>query len=249
MQKLIKTFKNSDFNIQIKLEEPFTLTGLDDNIPTLVNNEISNNINPTIDNELFKFKPSNNITYNFEFYSGTTYVNNYLGAGFTSNEINNLNLSYLKSFFLFIAYDNFDSQNQTKLSTNYKNIKPEQKSVVSSFTGNSNTEFTSIYIPKFYTGNTIYIKLLYYNAKLGKYQQFYNNNLSGSTTEEKLYFKINLNQIANTYTFQDGNNIIGKEINNPSFIENLNSNNGESENVEMLNYNEGSILGIDGKIN
>src|SRR5690606_30620749 len=104
------------------------------------------------------------------------------------------------------------------------------------------------YIPKYYTGNTIFLKLLYYNAKLGKYQQFYNLNNDSLLTEEKIFFEINIDRSNNTYSFVDGNTITAREINNPSFIENLNSNNGESENVEMLDYNEGLILGEDGKI-
>ena len=68
------------------------------------------------------------------------------------------------------------------------------------------------------------MKLNFYSAKSGKVYPFFNLANNAITTEEKMYFKLLLNQTTMEYSFvQSGATITAREIVNPSYFNLINS--------------------------
>jgi hypothetical protein len=176
-------------------------------------------VNPVTDGEERRFKmnpnPNPNITLHFYFYSVplTTYDNDtlnlgFVAAGFTVDEMNEISLNLLNSFFILDYYDTFDINSQTKIFTTYltkilvlpkvslfglNNVYIPKYTIGTS----SNNQLYRWYVPiSYFTGTTMtgYVKLSFFNAKTGKITTFFNNDNINLTTPEYLFFKAQLDR-------------------------------------------------------
>ena len=165
-------------------------------------------VNPVIDGEVRRFKlvptPTNDVLLQFQFYSPitTTYLNSFLFAGFTGDEIADSANDILNSFFILDFYDTSNINSQTKIFTTYltKLLVPVGGIYYSQYTigASTNNQLYRWYVPLSYinaqTGSTVigYVKFSFYNAKTGNITPFYNQDNESLTTPERIFFKAQL---------------------------------------------------------
>lgn len=210
-------FKGEDANIKINIGSTNNLNGNQDVINTLINNTSNSLINTPIDSETWKFKyhPNYNALMVFKF--GTAVYPSYTEAGFLNDEMKYNSSNYANSFFIMDFYDSYDENNQNKLMRSFLTIKDEYYSFFD--VGKEyqtldiiNNQISTLFVPQWvinnYTGNiyTIYVKFSFYNAKLGKMHQFYNNEFNTDTSSRKMYFEIRLMPSNKTWLFTDVDN-------------------------------------------
>jgi hypothetical protein len=208
-EKIKLTGNNISINFGISNEDNFL--GLQQEIDNHVEVVSVDLINPALDLEerRFKFPPATEyMTLSFDFYYQPTniYVNSFLFAGFTNNNINSKSDSFLNSFFILDYYDTFDENTQTKIFTTYLT----KLGSVPKYTISPLNQLFSLYVPISYTnvqtGSTVtgYSKLSFYNASYNSNNNvvlFYNDENANLTTPEKMYFKTVLNLTDNTWSF------------------------------------------------
>jgi len=196
-----------DVSIKFSLGSRDGFTGYQqeiDNLTQLTSNRL---INPAIDVETRKFKmsPDTPITkFNFGFYNGSSYGATYHYAGFTSHA-DQTSSAKQNSFYILDFYDTFDQYTQRKIFTTY--LTKLTSSSVSVYTVSSITsnQFYYWYVPQYYISEqssniiTGYVKLSFYNAKLGKTTLFYNNVNNSMSTAQRLYFTAQLNLANKTW--------------------------------------------------
>jgi len=203
-----------------------------------------------IDLEINKYTLISNVKFTFRFFNGSIYANNFISAGFTQDEINLSNKGYRYSYFLIQIYDSFDSKNQTLLHSGYIPIYlfPDENKTISEFQLQPNIkyyEFNNIYISNLFeleSNQELYTKFSFFNAKTGRLQLFFNNSFIGNT-EERVYFKININESDKTYSFNQSN-IICTQFLNEEFINKINDRN-KSENKSPI-FTQGDLFDING---
>lgn len=183
-------FKNTvgDKFIYFNINNSTDSTNKSDNINSFVEERKEININPIIDEELIRFKIKSGKTLKIypQFkYIDNTYSNNYINALFTRDEIVNRREVFTNSYYLFDYYDTISPDNQVNLSVNYvkadtKNVYTTQiinskiNTIFAELTFNKNnlfSEFNNINIPNNLLTTfpmTIYLKLSFFSAKLGK---------------------------------------------------------------------------------
>lgn len=201
-----------------------------------------------IDLDITKYRLSSNVNFIFNFYNNT-YNNDFISAGFTEEEINISNKSYRYSYILIQLYDNFNSKNQRLIHTGYIPIYlfPDKFNAI--FNINIFTkyfEFNNIYIPNIYNfinNQNIYFKFSFFNAKTGKLNLFFNQDITNNT-EEKMYFKSFLNTVDKTYYF-DNLNINCYQFLNEEFINKINERS-KTENKSPL-FTQGDLFNIEGE--
>jgi hypothetical protein len=229
-------------NLKISLSSSDNLIEYQQEIDRLTQFTTLDLVNPVTDGEERRFKlnpnPNADITLIFQFYStiALAYLNTFLYAGFTANEIINSSLSVLNSFFILDFYDTFDINSQTKIFTTYltKILAPTNGIYYSQYIigTSSNNQFYRWYVPLSYmkaqSGTTVtgYVKLSFFNAKTGKITTFYNADNASLTTPEYLFFKAQLDLVNKTWKFLTASypTITAKEvINNTLFADKVNN--------------------------
>lgn len=195
--KLIKTTNNDYFStvtngkgenviakvIPVFFGETTKNNGYSDLIREIYTNEKENNVNEVIDNETIKFnsadlngdRPNDSLKINFKFFSGGTYDESYLNAGFTQEELDNTRNNIKNSFYRVDFYDSADQKEQNFLFSEFLNV-------------NTNTQttqfpFTRLFFrkndSKFIEENTfvdLYFEVIFFNAKTGLRTNFLNVN-------------------------------------------------------------------------
>jgi len=213
-------YNNTKTNIQIPLINNIDFIGSD-----VVVNEDDISIDEFEDLDITKFKLSNILNLTFRFFN-FTFQPSFITAGFTENEIKISNKYFRYSYILIQLYDTFDSKNQTLLHTGYIPIYLFPNNQISTISINPNIrtyEFTNIYIQKnndIINNQTLFVKFSFFNAKTGKIILFFNQSILNNT-EEKLYFKINVNKNNNTYFFVNPN-IVADQYINEEYINRIN---------------------------
>lgn len=169
--------------IPIFFSESTKNNGYSDLIREIYTNEKENNVNEVIDNETIKFnsadlngdRPNNSLKINFKFFSGGTYAENYLNAGFTQEELDNTRNNIKNSFYRVDFYDSADQKEQNFLFSEFLNVG----------TNTQTTEFpfTRLFFrkndSKFIEENTfvdLYFEVIFFNAKTGLRTNFLNVN-------------------------------------------------------------------------
>jgi hypothetical protein len=128
-------------------------------------------------------------------------VFSFINAGFSQYEIENNTPTMLNSFFILDFYDTYNINTQTKIFSTYLTKIGNN----SQYTINVNSQLYNLCVPISYieqqTNSTVngYAKLMFYNAKNGKAVLFYNQDNVAFGTSEKMYFKIKLDLINNTW--------------------------------------------------
>lgn len=210
INKTIK-YNNIDLNIKFSLNELNGQVGYQQQINNEVTNTFQEIINPIVDGEVRRFKyTSSNVAVSLEyyFYSGSTtpqYNTSFTYAGFNNSELSTITANVLNSFFILDFYDTYDTYTQTKVFSSYlTKINNIPKYRIYNDTSN---QFYYLHIPQSYinaqTSSIVYgyVKYSFFNSKTGNIKLFYNYDNRNLTTPEKMYFKIKLDLINNTWTF------------------------------------------------
>jgi len=201
-------FTGRDIKIKIPLDSTNNLGGLQQSINDYIERETGLSINPITDGETFKYKSTTNRSITPYFYNGIGLGNSLEYAGFTPDEINNSNDVVTNSFYILQVYDTIVGENQTLLHNSYHNGY-EIEHISTTFLLKEGNEDSNFYIPEWYINENLnggeikfVIKLLFYNAKTGKLQIFYNRNKAINTTEDKIYYDGTLFLDDKTYTLE-----------------------------------------------
>lgn len=188
-----------DVSIKIPLSTNSDLNGLQQNIDTFKTRETGLSINDVIDGEKYRYISTKDVSIAVNFISGTSSTSSFLNAGFTESEMSN-NTSNVRnnSFFIFQLYDSTSTTNQTLLNNTYYNLY-NVNGVSSVLPFRRNNEYSNIYIPESFindnrnnTSISAYLKVLFFNAKIGKLQVFSNAFKNSITTEDRLYYDVTL---------------------------------------------------------
>ena len=219
IKKIIKT-KGQDLNIKLNLSSNNNLNGLQDSIDDFIIEETGLSLNNVKDGEKTRFTINGDSRiFNWKFSTGytTTGVQHtttitlpippfgtytfyhdtgnggFFDLGYLASEITGRTTTLLSSFFMIQIYDSDNSIKQNLLHTGYyngSNFLSSGNGLNTSFVISNDDEFSSLYIPKTYSGSTVYMKSLFYNAKTGKLQVFLYEPNESLTTESKLYSEI-----------------------------------------------------------
>ena len=244
MLKYNFVYKNQINNIQIPLKNDFDFLVTEDFISE--EDFVEKNF---IDLEINTYNLSSNVSFTFNFFINGLYFNSFLSAGFTQDEVNFLRKNFRYSYVLIQIYDTFDSKNQSLLHTGYIPVYlfPNKK-INTDFQIQPNVqnfEFNNIYISNEFNvvnNQLLFAKFSFFNAKTGKLLPFFNQSFP-ENTEEKLYYKININKFNKTYSFLNSQ-IICHQFLNEEFINRINERN-KTENKSPL-FTQGDLFNIDG---
>ncbi len=199
--------------ISILLENKNASVGEDQSFDTLTINNSIDIINPVIDVETYKFKINStgtNLQFNFHDLTRTEpkYDIVYKTTGFTNVVLQN-------SYFIMDIFDSFDIQKQTRLNRNYFTQLNPNNSQLSGLTSTfilSSTvsnQFNNVFIPKNYLDSNInneiilYCKFMFYDALNGKIVNFINQSKLNISTNDKMFFEINLNKSSRVWHFNN----------------------------------------------
>jgi len=224
INKIILPFTGKDKIIKISLDSVDSAYGQQQSISNAINDVTNELINPIVDVETTRFKYNPTLPaamLSFNFYINDSYTNSF-ETGLTENML-------LNSFFMLDFYDNYDTYNQTKIFRTYL-TKVGTYPQYHIATGN---QFNIWYVPQSFinslSGSTVfgYVKFSFYNALTGLISTFYNYNNRDLNTNEKMFFKSELNTDTRTwkiitasfpsifaYEFPSTGNIYSDRINN-----------------------------------
>lgn len=199
----IVKFNNLDINLKFSLNEFSNTMGSQQEIDSILETTKQSLINPINDIEVCRFGYNTTHFYPslyFYFYSSTgNYSSNFINAGFNTNEINDMSLNMLNSFFILELYDSVDPNTQSRILITYVTKINKYKTPYYFISDMDENQFCCLNIPqnfiKSQTNNivNVYAKYSFYNAKYGNISLFYNDNPLLNTTPEKMYLKIQLN--------------------------------------------------------
>lgn len=242
-----------DINIKIPLGANANLNGLQQSIDEYIERETGLSINEVEDGETFRYKANRGRTFEFDFFNGSTYGTSLLNAGFTSDEIDNLEDVVTNSFYIMQVYDSTVRENQTLLHNSYLNGTTFE-SASSVYDLEVEDEFMNLYIPEWFINSddssvlTIYFTFLFFNAKTGKLQVFYNELNETDTTEDKMYFEGLIFKNSSTYGISVGGNlapVLQKELPNADYVERINESLSSFEN-QLPRFPDGNFFEQDG---
>ena len=249
--------KNEDVTLKIELCSNNNLNGLEESINDFVQEEIEQSINSIIDGDKTRFLPDAQVEYIFNFFNSTTsdFTPSLLNAGFTNVDISNREEFVLRSFYIIQLFDSINIENQILIHNGYYNGFNFifENGTNSSYLITEDDEFSNFYILNNFineiTGSTtvnLFAKFLFYNAKTGKLQVFFNEDNENLTTEEKMYFQVTLDLLTKTYTFFPSNILNIKELVNEEFVDKTNDTLSSFVN-EKPTFPTGTTFNTDGK--
>lgn len=215
-----------DQNILINFSSKNDLGGLSDDLNNFIEKNTGLSINPAEDMEIVKFQSVNNMTFYFGFYNtGTSTYNLSLeNAGFTVDDFNTDTIS--KSYYILQAFDTVKSESQKLLHTGFFGLYQYPTGFSTTYNVSSDKEFNSLFINELdlssLTGNSVYVKLSFFNAKKGKQQLFFNLSKVSDQTENIFYFNGTLDRINRTYNI--GSVVNAREFINYEYVNKINEN-------------------------
>jgi len=191
----LKTITNNDGesvigrSITIPFYENTRNNGYSDLVREIYLNEKELNVNEVIDNETIKFNsaqlngtaPNNPLQIKFKFFSGGTYDDSYLKAGFTQEELDNIRNNIKNSFYRVDFYDSNNQQEQNFLFSEFLNVNTNTLTTSFPF----NRVFFRRNDNKFVVDNTfveLYFDVTFFNAKTGLTKRFINGDLNTPIT-------------------------------------------------------------------
>lgn len=224
-------FNGQTQSIKISLSKENQLLGLQEDIDGFISNQNDESINEVVDGEKLRYLPQFSVDYDFLFNIGSgNFAGSLLAAGFTNADIDNRTDAVLKSFYIAQVYDSKDIDNQTLLHTSYYNgflwvIDNEENTTYDNL--DSSIEFTNYYLPNNIFDDdsvkTLFVRFYFYNAKTGRLQLFFNNGNASSTTEDRLFFEIEVDPLTKKYNFNGVTELDIREINNTDYINKINN--------------------------
>lgn len=242
-----------DVSIKIPLSSNKNSSGLQQEINNYVEEQTGLSINPVVDGEKIRFKTLTSKFFYPVFFNNGIYLPNLTNNGFTSEEIAIQSNVKTNSFYIFQIYDSIVRENQLLLHTSYLNgfdivetTNPLGQQLL------PNSETLNFYIPKWWIDEnvnqnnqiTFYMKLLFFNAKTGKIQVFFNTNKNAITSEDKLYYSGTLFINNKTYT-TESNQLIFSEFPSSDYTNKIN-NTINTFNNELPQFPSGTRFNPDG---
>jgi len=217
-------YTGKDINMKFSLDSINNNMGQQQSLIDSVTTYTTESVNPIIDIEARRFKYDVNLpptTLSFYFNRSGFYTNSF-STGFT-------NTMTLNSFFILDFYDSFDTYSQNKI---FRTYLTKIGNVPQYNINDSNIQFNVWYIPQSHLKSlsnisTGYTKFSFYDASTGVISAFYNYNNRNLVTNEKMFFKTELNAVNKSwrmitdsfpsiiaYEFPNNNNIYSDRINN-----------------------------------
>lgn len=218
----------SSNTINIHLVKSMGLTGISDDTNDFVESTKISLVNPTTDAEYIRlvyFGNNFDLIPNFKG-ADQTYNNSLTNALFNNIEIKNRVDVITNSYFIFELYDLNDISNQTLLSSNKMDIYTRSGYTYNMFDNNDNLlvkipyiypnkyflEFSNIYIPNNYIDdlkdNIVYLKIRFFNSKLGGVTDFYIGNATLEPNELDFFIKLIVDKNNYRYRFDNNDNNI-----------------------------------------
>lgn len=224
MKRISLKIQNNDQSMIIPIKGIGNLLGYDDDVSAALTNETESSINEGNDSETRRILPEGNRSITFEFWNGSGYVNLVAPLELTGSTAFNT-AGAKNSFYIIQLFDSFRDEIQSKKHTGYYNGFDFAKTNLNSiYSYNGDFEFTNLYVSQFLLDSmsglttSFYLKFLFYCAKSGKFYSFFNQNAPTVTTQEKLYYKINIDPNSLRYSFDpDYSNLILRELRNPAY--------------------------------
>ena len=241
-----------DINLQINLNAGFKINNQKEIVDNYARKKSEELINPLIDREIKNFKYKiltengliQNTRFEMNFFAPLKggLDGNFINAGYTQKEINEYSISLRNSFFILEFYDGFEFNSRTKILTQYfTKLNEIIKNWNHTFIEDVN-QLKILGIPRFFIKNkqkeTLYLRILFYNAKTGGIVPFSNNSYDGDNEEEKQFFKIQLDIKNETWSLYD-NSIEGVEIVSQSLKDRLGRTN-ETLRMKSQSHPDGS---------
>jgi hypothetical protein len=229
-------YTGEDSIIKIRLNNDHSFFGHQQDVNSLVDATKSVLINPVFDEETRRLKLYPDDTRHITFaFSGDNVSFLEDGAGFTLDELTGGSKNVVNSFFIATLYDSYDPNTQTKLSTTYLTkigTEPDyglNRTVVN--------QFKYITLPQWFLDErthdkfNIYLKLSFYNAKLGKLHTFYNNLYPNELSSRKMYFEIKIDPTNRLWVFTHTNIVASELLDSQEYLDNINSRISKSSNI------------------
>lgn len=190
INKIIIPFTGKDKIIKISLDSVDSAYGQQQSISNAMNDVTNGLINPIVDIETSRFKYNPTLPaaiLSFYFHINGSHTNTF-ESGLTENML-------LNSFFMLDFYDTYDTYTQTKIFRTYLTKVGE----FPQYQINAENQYNIWYVPQSFidssSGGTAlgYVKFSFYNALTGLVSTFYNYNNRDLKTNEKMFFKSELN--------------------------------------------------------
>jgi hypothetical protein len=231
------------FNIPLSMGN-IDLVDLKESIDAELNGEKEKSINPVVNGDVVRFRPSRSSTQLTFLFNG---LSNYTAAGFVNSEISPRSDVFTNSNYIFQVYDTYESERQVLLHTGYLNgySIPQVSSI---HTLPLTMECFSVYVPQSYLDSftrstfTLYLKAIFYRAKDGVLIPF-TQNVSVLNDESQLYFSFVFNKTTKTYDFPS--TITFKQLPSSQYTDIVNQT-VESVRLEKPTYPEGNTFTVDG---
>ena len=196
-QKIYLNKNSSGSTLSFPLSGGINISGYQQEIDNITEETKEELINPIEDYEIRRFRYARSVntdlTFRFLNSTNTSRSPSFSYAGFTTTELSEPADVVRNSFFIADFYDTYSSNTQTRLFTTY--LTQIGSSPVYEF---DDTELANQLcywnIPKWFLdehGNSvvyIYVKFSFYNAKDGKLQLFYNQDINDINDPQNLYF-------------------------------------------------------------
>jgi hypothetical protein len=237
MKRIQGTVRDLPSVIPVSLTQGYNQLGISDELEKYVKEETALAINPVVDKELIRVKPSLSAVKTIvPRFKSINDGNNYLHAGFSLNKIQQASDSLMNSIFIFEYFDSPNSDSQTKLGFNF--VKADAigtfqstytpsgstltKKAVLSFSGlGAIKEFNMVYLPSYLmSGNevfSVFMQVSFFNALTGN--MFYFRSINGDS-DAKNYLELLVNPINKTYEFtSDEQSILIDKYDNANSIE------------------------------
>jgi hypothetical protein len=226
-----KQIKRTGKNIKLKISlgGGNSTLGQTSDIQNFVQEEEEKTINPVIDVETLRFNLHNsyiNSGISLSFYSGGTYSASYLNAGFTQKEIQNYSDSLRNSFFIFDYYNSYEPTLRSRIFRGYytkfdvfeKNFAADGVVLFKDTTQLKYLNIPKNHINAFSSNHiTLYLSILFYNAKTGRITPFYNGDYFNAgqfttTSAERMFFKVVVDRINKVWYIDTPSTIGGVKI-------------------------------------
>lgn len=212
--------------------------------------EKEKSINPILNSDVVRYKPTGTIISSFEFYFGTSGTLSFTNAGFTQEEIDSKADVFINSHFIIQAYDSADSIKQVLLHTNYLNSNDTFSPGSATLSVTTAMESMMTYLPKTFLDSasenfTLYFKYLFYNAKTGKLSTF-TQQLPQLTIESQMYFPMSFTKSSRSYVL--ASNYKMKELPSSQYTD-IVDNSVESIRLEKPTYPTGNNFTVEGTYN
>jgi hypothetical protein len=243
-EKILFTGANNYLTINLGTTDG--LTGEQQEIDKQIQFTTNESINAADDGEIRRMITRNTQTFKFYFRgSGGVYDDTLSAAGFTTDEISLYDLNLRNSFYIFDFFDTRNPNNQTRLFRTYLTKVKRNAAGDTTYSTSNTPQIEYIYVPLWYinqqesTTVTVYLRLMFYDAKTGDVIVFLNQDQEGNDGYNKYFFNTSLR--FSDMTWYVSSSVDAKEVEGNSYTDRIQETAGEFQNQEQY-YPSGAFL-------